>query len=418
MARENPTRTPTGILTFLGGLVVLVIFALIVVYWIRSNAPVADVTTKRDEARKTARLELQKKHAEQLQSTGWNDKAKGVAHVPLADAMKLALVELQAKKPGASTVKVEPAMVVPAVDPKAEPTAPILPSAPFGANNVTFPPFPAAVPATVTPEAPATPKPAATPAPATPKPVPAATPAPATPAPATPAPKPATPAPAPATPAPAPATPAPATPAPKPATPAPAPATPVPAAPLVPAPAPNTPPPTSATPPAPPATPNTPPPAAPNTPPPAPPTPPAPAPVPPPATPPAPAPETKPPAPAPAPDSPKDGPVPAPAPAPAPEAKPPTPVPAPDKPADPAPKPVDPAAPKPADPVTPAPKPDGAVLTPAGGVIISNLQINGNAVPGNLPGNAVGTLTITVNGEAVVVPVNPPAPAVPAPGAP
>ena len=113
MARENPTRTPTGILTFLGGLVVLVIFALIVVYWIRSNAPVANVTTKRDEARKNARLELQKKHAEQLQSTGWNDKAKGVAHVPVTDAMKLALVELQAKKPGASTVKVEPAIVVP-----------------------------------------------------------------------------------------------------------------------------------------------------------------------------------------------------------------------------------------------------------------------------------------------------------------
>jgi hypothetical protein len=207
MARENPTRTPTGILTFLGGLVVLAIFALLVVYWVRSEAPGDDITARRNEDRKKARVELQKNHEQQLQTTGWIDKAKGVAHVPVADAMKLALVELQAKTAGPSTVKVEPPLAIPPADPNAGPQAPVVPSAPFGANTVTFAPFPIAAAATpaaakpaqpVTSEAPAPAKPAATPVPATPVPKPA----PATPAPATPAPKPAA-TPAPATPAPA-----------------------------------------------------------------------------------------------------------------------------------------------------------------------------------------------------------------------
>src|SRR3954447_12486957 len=98
MARENPTRTPTGILTFLGGLVVLAIFALLVVAWVRREAPGNDIETRRAEARKAARVELQKNHEQQMQTTGWIDKSKGIAHVPIADAMKLALVELQAKK--------------------------------------------------------------------------------------------------------------------------------------------------------------------------------------------------------------------------------------------------------------------------------------------------------------------------------
>src|SRR3954451_18568612 len=125
MARENPTRTPTGILTFLGGLVVLGIFALLVVYWVHSETPGSDIDQKRGEGRKAARLELQKTYDTQVQTTGWIDKPKGVAHVPVADAMKLALVELKAKKPGASTVKVEPAVAAPPADPNAGPQPPI-----------------------------------------------------------------------------------------------------------------------------------------------------------------------------------------------------------------------------------------------------------------------------------------------------
>src|SRR4051812_9680009 len=98
MARENPTHTPTGILTFAGGLVVLVIFALLVVSWIRSNPVAGDPTDRRNEDRKKVRAEIQKTHETQLESTGWVDKAKGVAHVPISEAMKLALVELKAKE--------------------------------------------------------------------------------------------------------------------------------------------------------------------------------------------------------------------------------------------------------------------------------------------------------------------------------
>jgi hypothetical protein len=139
MARENPTRTPTGILTFLGGLVLLVIFALLVMYWVKANGAPDEVSSRRAAARIATREQLTKKYQDQLGSTGWTDKAKGAVHIPIAEAMKLAVVELKSKKVGASTVKVEPPLPVVVPDPKAtEPGPPALPSAPSGAQTMSF----------------------------------------------------------------------------------------------------------------------------------------------------------------------------------------------------------------------------------------------------------------------------------------
>ena len=172
MARENPTRTPTGILTFLGGLVLLVIFALLVMYWVKANGASDQVSIRRAEGRIATREQLTKKYHDQLSTAGWTDKAKGAVHIPIADAMKLVLVELKGKKVGASAVKVEPPLPVFVPDPKStEPPPPSLPSAPGGAQTMKFEAFLASgatpKPAAATP-APLAPAPAAPPAPVAP----------------------------------------------------------------------------------------------------------------------------------------------------------------------------------------------------------------------------------------------------------
>lgn len=139
MAYENPTRTPSGILTFLTGLIVLVIFAGLVAWWIGSQRTGENVQAKRAEARIATRDRLAKEHADRLATSGWVDKAAGVAHIPLEQAMKLTVSELQQKKPVASTVKVEAPLPVSVPDPNAtEPPPPALPAAPQGADMIQF----------------------------------------------------------------------------------------------------------------------------------------------------------------------------------------------------------------------------------------------------------------------------------------
>ena len=67
-------------------------------------------------------------------------ESKGVVRLPIADAKKVALSELQAKKPAPSSVKVEPPLPMPVIDPNAtEPPPPALTSAPQGADTIYFP---------------------------------------------------------------------------------------------------------------------------------------------------------------------------------------------------------------------------------------------------------------------------------------
>ncbi|MEI9896400.1 MAG: hypothetical protein WDN28_21690 [Chthoniobacter sp.] len=54
------------------------------------------------------RTRLEKEAQEKLTTEGWADKAKGLVHVSITDAIPLAVAELRSKKPAPSQVKVEP----------------------------------------------------------------------------------------------------------------------------------------------------------------------------------------------------------------------------------------------------------------------------------------------------------------------
>jgi hypothetical protein len=77
---------------------------------------------------------LQKADHEKLTGYGWADKAKGIVHIPIEQAMTLTLADLKAKGVAASAVKAEPNIVnvvppyvqvapAPAASPSASPAA-------------------------------------------------------------------------------------------------------------------------------------------------------------------------------------------------------------------------------------------------------------------------------------------------------
>jgi hypothetical protein len=222
MAPDTSHRTSNGFLDFLGIITLLFAVAVIGIGALRlSGNPGQTLEQRRAANRIDVRTRLENEAREKLNSEGWVDKAKGLVHVSIADAIPLAVMELRSKKPAPSQVKVEPPLPVFVPDPNStEPPPPALPSAPQGAYTISF--IPPGAPEAAAPA----PAPAATPAPAAPAPAaatPAPTPAPAAAPVAAPAPAPATaPAPAPtAAPVPVPAPPAPAAqPAPPPAAPA------------------------------------------------------------------------------------------------------------------------------------------------------------------------------------------------------
>lgn len=139
MARENPTSPPTGILTFLGGLLTLAIFAFAVLLWIHHTAPGNELSLKRANARRAAQEKLNQQYADQLNSLGWVDKKAGIAHIPIDDAMKKTVALLGKKAETKTAVPLDPVLPPVVVDPNSKDPAPVaLPSAPQGANTVRF----------------------------------------------------------------------------------------------------------------------------------------------------------------------------------------------------------------------------------------------------------------------------------------
>jgi hypothetical protein len=138
---DNSHSKPTDFLTGVWSLVVFVVFASVVVISIRNNSPVDLVEQQRAEDRVKHRVAAEKSVDERLK-LGWENKAKGTIRLPIVDAKRLLLADLQAKPKGpvASTVKVEPPMPPAApYDPKSkEPAAPALPSSPQGADTIRF----------------------------------------------------------------------------------------------------------------------------------------------------------------------------------------------------------------------------------------------------------------------------------------
>ena len=163
------TRTPNGFVVFAGSAAVLAIVIVVVACSLASGKKEDVVDRKRADQRVAAREALDKASLEQLTTLDWADRAKGVVRLPVADAMKLVAVELQAKKPAPSQVKIEPPLPMPPpYDPNStEAPVPALTSSPQGADTIRFDPPapPAAAPAPAAPApAPAAPTPAAPPA--------------------------------------------------------------------------------------------------------------------------------------------------------------------------------------------------------------------------------------------------------------
>lgn len=170
---DSEARTPNGFLVFLGSAVALAGVIIIIGGLVSRQPQVENVDAKRAQQRIETREKLDKAAVEQLTTADWLDKAKGVVRLPVEDAIKLVSVELAAKKPAPSQVKVDaPLPMPPPYDPNSkEPPISALPSAPQGADTIIFAaPKPAAA------------APGAVPAPA---PVPAAASAPAAVLPAT-----------------------------------------------------------------------------------------------------------------------------------------------------------------------------------------------------------------------------------------
>ena len=169
MASETSHRTPNAFVVFLGTAAAFGVVALVFGGRLASHKPVDEVEAKRAAQRLEARTKLDTEAHAKLDSLGWVDKAKGTVHVPIADAMKLVVADLRAKKPAPSSVKVEAPLPMPVADPNsAEPPPAALPSAPQGADTVRF-----AQPAAAEPPAPVAPIPPAPAKPAEPAPAPA-----------------------------------------------------------------------------------------------------------------------------------------------------------------------------------------------------------------------------------------------------
>lgn len=154
MTTDSTRHQPSGFGTFVWALFFFFIFALLVVVGVRSAGTSEGYEDKRAAFRVKVHDDRAKDDHEKLTTAGWVDQAKGVARIPIADAKKIALNELKAKKPAPSSVKLEPPLPMPVIDPKAtEPPPPALPSAPQGADTISFPvPTPAVSAETSKPE--------------------------------------------------------------------------------------------------------------------------------------------------------------------------------------------------------------------------------------------------------------------------
>ena len=95
--QEKP-RSSTGILLFIGVLI-LMIAAVLGGLWLNRSGSVTETEDADRAAIRTKNLaELQSSDTTALTTYGWNDKAKGIIHLPITKAMELVLPSLQASE--------------------------------------------------------------------------------------------------------------------------------------------------------------------------------------------------------------------------------------------------------------------------------------------------------------------------------
>lgn len=179
MIPDSPRHPSSGFSTLIWALFFFVIFALLIVGVTRWAGQSQGLNDPRAEGRLKVREEQAKDDHEKLTTAGWVDQAKGIVRLPIADAKRLVLADLKAKKPAPSSVPIEPLLPMPVLDPNAaEPPPSPLPSAPQGSDTLSLAALTARPPESA-PVVPGTPAPATSPAPpGTPPPAPGTIPVP------------------------------------------------------------------------------------------------------------------------------------------------------------------------------------------------------------------------------------------------
>jgi len=113
--------------TWLGVVLLFAFFGLLALVVLKAAPRGSDYEKKRAEARAKKLEEAQKENFTALTTYGWVDKNKGVARIPINQAMQIMLVELPDKKPKA-------AGPIAAASPSAAPEASPAPSASASAS--------------------------------------------------------------------------------------------------------------------------------------------------------------------------------------------------------------------------------------------------------------------------------------------
>jgi hypothetical protein len=88
--------------TWLGVVLLFAFFGLLALVILKASPRGSDYEKKRAEARAKKLEDAQKENLTALTSYGWVDKNKGVARIPINEAMQIMLVELPDKKPKAA----------------------------------------------------------------------------------------------------------------------------------------------------------------------------------------------------------------------------------------------------------------------------------------------------------------------------
>src|SRR5438067_4240389 len=148
--------------TWLGVVLLFTFFGLLAFVAVTASPRGNDYEKKRAEARAKKLQDAQKENLAALTSYGWVDKNKGVARIPINDAMKLTVAELANKKPiAAGPIVVASPSASPAASPGTTPAGspPASPSASPAANAGMSPTASASPTPAASPSASTTPKP-------------------------------------------------------------------------------------------------------------------------------------------------------------------------------------------------------------------------------------------------------------------
>jgi len=110
--------------TWLGVVLLFAFFGLLAFVALKAAPHGTDFEKKRAEARIKKLEDAQKENLTALTTYGWVDKTKGVARIPINQAMQIMLVELPDKKPkAAGPIAASSPSAAPATSPGASPSA-------------------------------------------------------------------------------------------------------------------------------------------------------------------------------------------------------------------------------------------------------------------------------------------------------